>query len=135
MRRLTMKRRKRLGYSRYPRRIIEKLVKGGFAERKGKMLVPTKDGLNLVCVLPEQITSPAMTAEWENTLMQIERGNADADAFLSGIAAMTSELVKAYPFLSDAEASRFDTARETVGKCPRCGRRSMLARGNHPHCP
>ena len=110
--------------------IIEKLVKGGFAERKGKTLVPTKDGLNLVCVLPEQITSPAMTAEWENTLMQIERGNADAEAFLSGIAAMTSELVKAYPFLSDAEASRFDTARETVGKCPRCGSPVYVGKGN-----
>lgn len=110
--------------------IIEKLVKGGFAERKGKTLVPTKDGLNLVCVLPEQITSPAMTAEWENTLMQIERENADADAFLSGIAAMTSELVKAYPFLSDAEASRFDTARETVGKCPRCGSPVYVGKGN-----
>ena len=110
--------------------IIEKLVKGGFAERKGKSLIPTKDGLNLVCVLPEQITSPAMTAEWENTLMQIERGNADADAFLSGIAAMTSELVKAYPFLSDAEASRFDTARETVGKCPRCGSLVYVGKGN-----
>ena len=110
--------------------IIEKLVKGGFAERKGKSLIPTKDGLNLVCILPEQITSPAMTAEWENTLMQIERGNADADAFLSGIAAMTSELVKAYPFLSDAEASRFDTARETVGKCPRCGSPVYVGKGN-----
>ncbi len=110
--------------------IIEKLVKGGFAQRKGKTLVPTKDGLNLVCVLPQQITSPAMTAEWENTLMQIERGNADADAFLSGIAAMTSELVKAYPFLSDAEASRFDTARETVGKCPRCGSLVYVGKGN-----
>ena len=110
--------------------IIEKLVKGGFAERKGKSLIPTKDGLNLVCVLPEQITSPAMTAEWENTLMQIERGYADADAFLSGIAAMTSELVKAYPFLSDAEASRFDTARETVGKCPRCGSPVYVGKGN-----
>ena len=110
--------------------IIEKLVKEGFAERKGKSLIPTKDGLNLVCVLPEQITSPAMTAEWENTLMQIERGNADADAFLSGIAAMTSKLVKAYPFLSDAEASRFDTARETVGKCPRCGSPVYVGKGN-----
>ena len=110
--------------------IIEKLVKGGFAERKGKSLIPTKDGLNLVCVLPEQITSPAMTAEWENTLMQIERGNADADAFLSGIAAMTSELIKAYPFLSDAETSRFDTARETVGKCPRCGSPVYVGKGN-----
>ena len=110
--------------------IIEKLVKGGFAERKGKSLVPTKDGMNLVCVLPEQITSPTMTAEWENTLMQIERGAADAEAFLAGIITMTSELVKAYPFLSDAEASRFDTARETVGKCPRCGSPVYVGKGN-----
>ncbi|MBM6919008.1 DNA topoisomerase 3 [Intestinimonas butyriciproducens] len=111
--------------------IIEKLVKGGFVERKGKSLVPTKDGNNLVCVLPEQITSPSMTAEWENTLMQIERGNADADKFLSGIVGMTSELVKAYPFLSDAEANRFDTGRESIGKCPRCGSPVYVGKGNY----
>ena len=69
-------------------------MRSGFAERKGKSLVPTKDGCNLVCVLPEQITSPAMTAEWENTLMEIERGKADADAFLKGIVQMTGDLVK-----------------------------------------
>ena len=111
--------------------IIEKLVKGGFVERKGKSLVPTKDGNNLVCVLPEQITSPSMTAEWENTLMQIERGNADADKFLSGIVGMTSELVKAYPFLSDAKANRFDSGRETIGKCPRCGSPVYVGKGNY----
>ena len=111
--------------------IIEKLVKGGFVERKGKSLVPTKDGNNLVCVLPEQITSPSMTAEWENTLMQIERGKADADKFLSGIVGMTSELVKAYPFLSEAEASRFDSGRETIGKCPRCGSPVYVGKGNY----
>ena len=111
--------------------IIEKLVKGGFVERKGKSLVPTKDGNNLVCVLPEQITSPSMTAEWENTLMQIERGNADADKFLYGIAGMTSELVKAYPFLSEAEANRFDTGRESIGKCPRCGSPVYVGKGNY----
>ena len=111
--------------------IIEKLVKGGFVERKGKSLVPTKDGNNLVCVLPEQITSPSMTAEWENTLMQIERGNADADKFLSGIVGMTSDLVKAYPFLSDAEANRFDTGRESIGKCPRCGSPVYVGKGNY----
>ena len=111
--------------------IIEKLVKGGFVKRKGKSLVPTKDGNNLVCVLPEQITSPSMTAEWENTLMQIERGNADADKFLSGIVGMTSELVKAYPFLSDAEANRFDTGRESIGKCPRCGSPVYVGKGNY----
>ena len=111
--------------------IIEKLVKGGFVERKGKSLVPTKDGNNLVCVLPEQITSPSMTAEWENTLMQIERGNADADKFLSCIVGMTSDLVKAYPFLSDAEANRFDTGRESIGKCPRCGSPVYVGKGNY----
>ena len=111
--------------------IIEKLVKGGFVERKGKSLVPTKDGNNLVCVLPEQITSPTMTAEWENTLMQIERGNADADKFLSGIVGMTSELVKAYPFLSDSEANGFDTGRESIGKCPRCGSPVYVGKGNY----
>ena len=111
--------------------IIEKLVKGGFVERKGKSLVPTKDGNNLVCVLPEQITSLTMTAEWENTLMQIERGNADADKFLSGIVGMTSDLVKAYPFLSEAEANRFDTGRESIGKCPRCGSPVYVGKGNY----
>ena len=111
--------------------IIEKLVNGGFVERKGKSLVPTKDGNNLVCVLPEQITSPSMTAEWENTLMQIERGNADADKFLSGIVGMTSELVKAYPFLSEAEANHFDTGRESIGNCPRCGSPVYVGKGNY----
>ena len=110
--------------------IIEKLVKSGFAERKGKSLIPTKDGCNLVCVLPEQITSPAMTAEWENTLMEIERGKADADAFLSGIVWMTGDLVKAYPFLSDAEVQRFGTGKEEIGKCPRCGSPVYVGKGN-----
>ena len=111
--------------------IIEKLVKSGFIERKGKSLVPTKDGNNLVCVLPEQITSPKMTAEWENTLMQIERGKADADVFLKGIVQMTGDLVKAYPFLSDAEANRFESGKEVIGKCPRCGSPVYVGKGNY----
>ena len=93
--------------------------------------MPTKDGLNLVCVLPEQITSPAMTAEWENTLMQIERGQADGDKFLAGIVDMTASLVKAYPFLSDAEANRFDSGKEVIGKCLRCGSPVYVGKGNY----
>ena len=111
--------------------IIEKLVRSGFAERKGKSLVPTKDGINLVAVLPEQITSPTMTAEWENTLMQIERGKADADKFLAGIVDMTTSLIKAYPFLSDAEANRFESGKEVIGKCPRCGSSVYVGKGNY----
>ena len=111
--------------------IIEKLVRSGCAERKGKSLVPTKDGINLVAVLPEQITSPTMTAEWENTLMQIERGKADADKFLAGIVDMTTSLIKAYPFLSDAEANRFESGKEVIGKCPRCGSPVYVGKGNY----
>ena len=101
--------------------VIEKLVKGGFVERKGKQLIPTKDGNNLVCILPDTLTSPKLTAAWENNLTQIAKGAADPDEFLSGIEAMARELVKAYPFLSDADKERFKEEKPEIGKCPRCG--------------
>ena len=101
--------------------VIEKLVKGGFVERKGKQLIPTKDGNNLVCILPDNLTSPKLTAAWENNLTQIAKGAADPDEFLSGIEAMARELVKAYPFLSDADKERFKEEKPEIGKCPRCG--------------
>ena len=101
--------------------VIEKLVKGGFVERKGKQLTPTKDGNNLVCILPDNLTSPKLTAEWENNLTQIAKGAADPDEFLSGIEAMARELVKSYPFLSDSDKERFKTEKPEIGKCPRCG--------------
>ena len=56
--------------------ILEKLVQMGFVQRKGKQLVPTKDGINLAVVLPESLTSPALTAEWENRVTEIAKGNA-----------------------------------------------------------
>ena len=101
--------------------VIEKLVKGGFVERKGKQLIPTKDGINLVCVLPEALTSPKLTAEWENDLTQIAKGKADPDAFMGGIEEMAKELVKSYPFLSDEKKDLFKPERAELGKCPRCG--------------
>ena len=101
--------------------VIEKLVKGGFIERKGKQLLPTKDGINLVCVLPEALTSPKLTAEWENNLTQIAKGKADPEGFMRGIEEMARELVKTYPFLSDGKKELFKPERAEVGKCPRCG--------------
>ena len=101
--------------------VIEKLVSSGFVERKGKQLIPTKDGNNLVCILPDNLTSPKLTAEWENNLTQIAKGAADPDEFLSGIEAMARELVKSYPFLSDSDKERFKTEKPEIGKCPRCG--------------
>ena len=101
--------------------IIEKLVKGGFVERKGKQLIPTKSGTELVCVLPDVLTSPKLTANWENNLTQIAKGQADPDSFMTGIAEMTQGLVKTYPFLSDKEKERFKEENPVIGKCPRCG--------------
>ena len=101
--------------------VIEKLVKGGFVERKGKQLLPTKDGINLVCVLPDTLTSPQLTAEWENNLTQIAKGKADPAAFMEGIEDMAQELVKTYPFLSEADKGRFKEEKPELGKCPRCG--------------
>ena len=100
--------------------VIEKLVSSGFVERKGKQLIPTKDGNNLVCILPDNLTSPKLTAEWENNLTQIAKGAADPSEFLSGIEAMARELVKSYPFLSDSDKERFKTEKPEIGKCPRC---------------
>ncbi len=62
--------------------ILEKLVQMGFVERRGKQLLPTKDGHNLVCVLPEVLTSPQLTAEWETKLTAIAKGEADPDGFM-----------------------------------------------------
>ena len=101
--------------------VIEKLVKGGFVERKGKQLLPTKDGINLVCVLPDTLTSPQLTAEWENNLTQIAKGKADPAVFMEGIEDMARELVKTYPFLSDDKSQMFKPEREALGSCPRCG--------------
>ena len=111
--------------------IIEKLVKGGFVERKGKQLIPTKSGIELVCVLPEVLTSPQLTADWENNLTQIAKGNADPDSFMTGIETMTRELVSAYPFLSDKEKERFKEEKPVIGKCPRCGANIYEGRKNY----
>ena len=111
--------------------VIEKLVSAGFAERKGKQLIPTKDGNNLVCVLPDVLTSPKLTAEWENTLTQIAKGNADADVFICGIEDMTRELVKTYPFLSDKDKALFKEEKPIVGKCPRCGENVFEGKKNY----
>lgn len=101
--------------------VIEKLVKSGFVQRKGKQLIPTKDGSNLVCVLPDSLTSPQLTAEWENALTQIAKGAADPDSFMQGIEEMARELVNEYPALSDTDKERFKDEKPVIGKCPRCG--------------
>ena len=102
--------------------VIEKLVKSGFAERKGKQLIPTQNGAALVSVLPDMLTSPQLTAEWENNLTQIAKGAADAGDFMQRIEAMARELVKENA-TADKDKVAFTGGEEkpSIGKCPRCG--------------
>ena len=101
--------------------ILEKLVQTGFIQRKGKQLLPTKDGINLAAVLPEALTSPALTAEWETRLSEIAKGEADPDEFMAGIEAQARDLVKTYSCVSEDKQKLFQTERVAVGTCPRCG--------------
>ena len=102
--------------------VIEKLVKSGFAERKGKQLIPTQNGAALVSILPDMLTSPQLTAEWENNLTQIAKGAADAGDFMQRIEAMARELVKENATADKGKAA-FTGGEEkpSIGKCPRCG--------------
>lgn len=102
--------------------VIEKLVSAGFVERKGKNLIPTRDGINLVSVLPEPLTSPMLTAEWEQRLTSIAKGEADPEDFLNGIQGMVRELVSTYSQVSEDGQKLFAPEKEIVGMCPRCGK-------------
>ena len=102
--------------------IIEKLVSAGFVERKGKNLIPTKAGMNLVTVLPEPLTSPMLTAEWEQRLTSIARGEADPGEFLNGICAMVKDTVSTYSHISVEGQKLFSPDKEVIGICPRCGK-------------
>ena len=102
--------------------IIEKLVAAGFVERKGKNLIPTKAGINLVTVLPEPLTSPMLTAEWEQKLTEVAKEIADPAGFLDGIRDMVRELVQTYSHISEEGQKLFAPEKEVIGVCPRCGR-------------
>ncbi len=102
--------------------IIEKLVSGGFVERKGKNLIPTKAGVNLVTVLPEVLTAPKLTADWEQRLNEVAKGQASPEDFMDGIEAMAVELVRKYSHISEDGQKLFQPEKETVGLCPRCGK-------------
>ena len=104
--------------------ILEKLVATGFVERKKSKktvsLLPTHAGISLITVLPEQLQSPLMTAEWEHRLKEIERGEESPETFMQGIRSMVCELVKTYKTVLGADVL-FPSGRAVVGKCPRCG--------------
>ena len=101
--------------------IIEKLVAAGFVGAQGKSPIPTKAGINLVTVLPEPLTSPMLTAEWEQKLTEIAKGGADPDTFMDGIRTMVQEIVSTYSCISEDGKKLFAPEKEVIGTCPRCG--------------
>lgn len=103
--------------------VIEKLVKGGFAERKNKQLIPTTRGMELIKVLPDSVKSAKLTAEWEAALKEVERGERSTENFMDGIVQMVSGLVKSYEGVNiGADAALSQSAHEVIGPCPRCGK-------------
>ena len=105
--------------------IIEKLVRIGFLERQGdkktKYLIPTHKGTALVTVMPEQIQSASMTADWEEKLKRIERKDYSADDFMQEITDMISDLVQTYEKVKDADVL-MPKEGTSLGKCPVCGK-------------
>ena len=104
--------------------ILEKLVSSGFVERnkskKVSSLIPTATGVALITVLPEQLQSPQLTAEWEHRLKEIEHGQLAPEDFMDGITAMLRDLFQTYTPVPGADVL-FPSGHEVVGKCPRCG--------------
>ncbi|MBQ7725506.1 MAG: DNA topoisomerase 3 [Lachnospiraceae bacterium] len=114
--------------------IIEKLVTDGFVKREKKQLIPTEDGIKLISVLPETLKSAKLTAEWENKLARIAKGETDPDIFISEIKDLVKKLVVENHEVTEEQRAIFGTAsREILGKCPRCG--SDVVKGKYgPYC-
>ena len=121
---------------------IEKLVKSGFVERKKKQLLPTEKGLALSWAMPDQLKSAKLTAEWEDRLGAVERGELAPEDFMAGITAMLSDLVQSYRNISVTSTALSQSGRTVIGKCPRCGKnvvegkKSFYCEGYHdtPSC-
>ena len=101
---------------------IEKLVQKGFMVRKGNkkttVLLPTAKGRALITVMPEEIQSPEMTADWETKLLQIERGEMEPSEFMTEVNTMITELVKNTEMKKGANALMKN---KIIGVCPNCG--------------
>ena len=100
--------------------IIEKLVTSQYAKRKGKQILPTEAGKELIAVLPEYLKSASMTAEWENQLLAMEKGEVSAEKFMDGITGLLTMTLNGCEALSEEEKQRFRSL-EQIGTCPVCG--------------
>ena len=99
---------------------IESLVKNGYVERDGKQLRATDRGKELIKVVPNEVKSAKLTAEWESKLQQIEHGELPEAVFMSGIQQFITEMCSKYGSV-DKSVSFSDGGHEPIGKCPKCG--------------
>ena len=100
--------------------IIEKLVSSRYASRKGKQIVATEDGKELISILPDYLKSASMTAEWENQLLGMEKGAVEKNDFMEGITNLISMMLNGCEAVPQDMRNRFNT-RKVVGICPVCG--------------
>ena len=101
--------------------IIEKLVKDGFVKREKKQIIPTEDGMKLITVLPDVVKSPKLTADWENALTLVAKGEMEREDFMADIETMVSDLIHTYHEVSDEQKKMFAQEQKVLGKCPNCG--------------
>lgn len=101
--------------------IIEKLVKDGYVKREKKQLVPTEDGIKLISVLPDSVKSAKLTADWENALTLVAKGEYPMQKFMEGIERMVKGLVQTYHEAGDGQKNMFVREKEVLGVCPNCG--------------
>jgi len=101
--------------------IIEKLVSSGYAQRKGKQILPSTEGKELVKVMPEYLKSAVMTAEWENQLLLMEKGQITDTQFMGEITSLVRKILEVCREIPEEERRRFQPEREVIGKCPVCG--------------
>lgn len=109
--------------------IIEKLVKDGFVKREKKKMIPTEDGIKLIAVLPDTVKSPKLTANWENALVLVARGELPMEDFMSDIESMVSGLVRDFHEVSDEQKKMFAKEQEVLGICPNCG--NQIVKGKY----
>lgn len=105
--------------------VIEHLISCGYVERKGRKLLATQDGMDLISVMPDYIKSPDLTAEWENKLLQVEKGNIETEAFMTEIRALVSQILMDYRNVSDVDRLCLKHFEE-IGTCPICGKPVLI---------
>lgn len=100
--------------------ILEKLVSSGYVQRKGKQMIPTEDGVAAIHNIPDYLKSASMTAEWENDLLRMERGEIKPHDFMQGIHGLIDKMLADLRQIPTVAAAPYHD-KVSVGKCPVCG--------------